>query len=293
MGEILKFKQVEGKDVYNPTAPVREVGRDCIAARVEERDIFWQHPDYRPFSKFFTKRDGYWIPMKDACSFVLEDPFKSFVSGELIFGGVQVFGKPGKRKFQTVFFRGECPGSLKRFAAGPEMMKDIRLVELADKRIGVFTRPQGGKRFKRGRIGFLIIDSLEEFKETDLLKAKLLESNLKSDEWEGVNDAKLLESGRIAVLAHRARISRSGKRSYWAISFILDPCSMKASEYKVVATREDFPPTPAKTPLLEDVVFPGELDYDYRLYAGLSDTSVGVKKIDNPYNEEFYFKQVS
>jgi len=292
MGKILKVKEVGEKDVYNPTAPFEKEGEECIAARVEERGVLWQDPGYSPASMFFVKRGECWVPDKNAPVFALEDPFKTFISGELIFGGVKVFGEAGKRRFRTVFYRGKSLEDLSWFAEGPEMMKDIRIVELIDKRIGVFTRPQG-KQYGRGRIGFIVINSLEELNERNIERAEIIGSKLRNNEWVGVNDAKLLESGKIAVLAHRAKIRINKRKSYWAISFVLDPLTGEISNYRVIVTRDDFPPTPAKKPFLQDVVFPGELDYDHRLYAGLSDTSIGVKKVNNPYNEQFYLKKAS
>jgi hypothetical protein len=48
------------------------------------------------------------------------------------------------------------------FAVGPQWMKDIRLVELADRRIGVFTRPKGEYFGGQAEIGFTIIDNLDD-----------------------------------------------------------------------------------------------------------------------------------
>lgn len=61
----------------------------------------------------------------------------------------------------TQFYRGYRIDSMHHFSSGPAMMKDIRLIELLDGRIGVLTRPQG-EVGGRGQIGFTIIDSLEE-----------------------------------------------------------------------------------------------------------------------------------
>ena len=44
--------------------------------------------------------------------------------------------------WRTRFYRGQHQ-NLVPFAQGPDGMKDIRLVELPDGDIGVFTRPQG------------------------------------------------------------------------------------------------------------------------------------------------------
>jgi hypothetical protein len=286
MGKILKFEGVKGKDVYNPTGPLRSNDEKYIIARVEERETNYQDSGYRPYSQFFVEKKDCWFPVKNFPVFSLEDPFKTYIDKELVFGGVEIYGNPGKRKFRTVFFRGESIKDLKKFAVGPEMMKDIRIVDLFDGRIGVFTRPQGEKH-QKGRIGFTVINKLEDLNEKNISQAEVIKDDLKSNEWEGVNGAKLLKSGKIAVLGHRASINQEEKKKYSAMTFELDPYAKTVENFKVVAVRSDFPETLAKTPFLKDVVFPGELDYDYHLYAGLSDTSGGVKKIDNPYNEDF------
>ena len=64
-------------------------------------------------------------------------------------GGVEIFPHPtiaGSLAWRTRFYHGSGGEDLQPFAVGPDGMKDIRLVELADGRIGVFTRPQGGDR---------------------------------------------------------------------------------------------------------------------------------------------------
>ena len=43
----------------------------------------------------------------------------------------------------TQFYRGINIDSLCHFASGPGTMKDIRMIELQDGRVGVFTRPAG------------------------------------------------------------------------------------------------------------------------------------------------------
>lgn len=289
MGKIVKFNGVSGCDVYNPTAPFEVGGERYLAARVEERNILWQDHKYTPQVMFFVEKNDSWFPAKNIPIIPMEDPFKTFVSGLLVFGGVEIYGRPGAKKFRTVFFKGKCPRSLKKFSCGPEMMKDIRLVELPDKKIGIFTRPQG-KQFKKGRIGFTTVKSLDEVNEKNILKARIIRENLGENQWEGVNSAKLLESGNIAVLAHKAELEKGGQRNYQATTFVFNLRKMKVERFKVIAKRDDFPETPSKKPFLRKVVFPGEINYKYFLWAGISDTSVGTMLIENPYGEKFYKK---
>ncbi len=284
MKEILKFKGVK-EDVYNSTGPFLVNGKKYLAGRVEKRNVFWREPGYSPKIMFFFKNGGSWVLDKNAPVFnMMEDPFKTFINGELILGGVEVFGE--NEKFRTVFMKGRCPWSLKRFAVGPDMMKDIRLVELPNNKIGVFTRPQRNE-YKRGRIGFIIINNLKDLTKENILKAKIIRDNLKENEWEGVNDAKLLKNGKIGVIAHKARINKKGEKKYVATSFVFNPKNLKYKNDKVIARRKDFLPSPAKEPLLDDIVFPGELvDFSF-LYAGIADASQQVKKIENPFPKEF------
>ena len=76
-------------------------------------------------------------------------------------------------------------------------------------------------------------------------------------------------------------------KRYSAMAFIFDPVSRASTRMKIIATREDFPDTPAKRPGLKHIVYPGGLvfnaDGTADLYAGLSDTSAGVLKIQNPF----------
>ncbi len=123
MGKIVNFEGIKGCDVYNPTAPFEVDGVRYLAARVEKRDVFWQDSGYEPQVMFFIENNDSWVPTENVPSFsMFEDPFKTFISGELIFGGVKVYGEPGERKFKTVFFKGKCLKSLEEFACGPEMM---------------------------------------------------------------------------------------------------------------------------------------------------------------------------
>lgn len=71
------------------------------------------------------------------------------IGDETIFGGVEVYPNhtihdPQGIGYRTVFYHGYDFSSLRKFAEGPDMMKDIRLVQLANGKLGVFTRPQGG-----------------------------------------------------------------------------------------------------------------------------------------------------
>lgn len=146
----IKFSlKQKDKDIYNITAPFLADGKTWIAGRVEARDS-----EYSRIG-FFEEHDGEWVEAeREALN--LQDPFVTRISGKLILGGVEVFDdeeRPGYLNYRTVFYRGDGIYDLSRFAVGPDRMKDIRLCELEDGRILVFTRPQG-ERGGRGKIGY-------------------------------------------------------------------------------------------------------------------------------------------
>jgi len=288
-GEIIEVEGIEGRDVYNITAPFIIDGVKYIAGRVEERGASPKDEDYIPQTKFFTRDHEKWKITENTPTLPMEDPFVFSINNEVVVGGVEIYGEPGERKYRTVFLKGKDLSSLERFSTGPEMMKDIRLVQLLDGKIGVFTRPQGGE-YKRGRIGFTIIDSLEELDEKNILNAGILREDLGDDEWEGVNSAMVLENGKIGVIGHIANIDEEERRHYRATAFIVDPATSEVENFKIIATRDDFPRGEAKAPDVEDVVFPGGVekneDGSYTLYVGLSDAAAGRIKIPNPFESK-------
>ena len=166
-------------------------------------------------------------------------------------------------------------------------MKDIRLIELQDGKIGLFTRPQGiigGK----GKIGFTIINSLEDINETVISSAPLIPNQFdNNNSWGGVNAAYLLNNETIGVLGHYAYENKHGKH-YSAITFTVNLKKGDVSTMKTIARRSDFPPGTSKTKQLWDIVFPGGLiknaDGSATLYAGLSDKESGLLIIDYPWN---------
>ena len=123
-------------------------------------------------------------------------------------------------------------------------MKDIRLIELADERIGILTRPQGAKG-GRGKIGFVIMSSLEAITAKAIQEAPLFESQCRDDEWVGANEAHLLQNGMLGVLGHIAYFDEQEHRHYYAMVFCVDPLSGRATKPEIIASRSDFPDGPA------------------------------------------------
>lgn len=282
-GEKLQFEGVGHRDVYNITAPFVVGDELVIAGRVEDR----KSEDAQVI--FFIEKDGKWFPKEDAPTFRLQDPFVTRIGGELIFGGVEIFRHPeneGCLHWRTLFYRGSDLNNLRCFAVGPDGMKDLRLVELADGKIGVFTRPQGTIG-GRGTIGFIKIHSLAALTIENIEKARLLENQFFPEEWGGANEVHLLKNGILGVLGHIACFSPGEHRHYYAMAFPFDPEREIAGPMEIIACREDFPVGPAKNGKLVDVLFSGGLcrnnDGTATLYVGVSDAEAHRIIIPDPF----------
>ena len=102
-GKILIFHGAEGYDVYNPSIPFSLKGRTVIAARVELRS--------NEVSKtmFFSLENDAWHLIEDAPVLDLQDPFITFIDGQLWVGGVHVVWKDNGReliRYATNFYKG-------------------------------------------------------------------------------------------------------------------------------------------------------------------------------------------
>lgn len=279
----LRFAGVGDRDVYNITAPFEDAGEVVIAGRVERRD----EEDSEVY--FFVNRDGVWMPREGAPVFRLQDPFVARIDGELLFGGVETFphpDHPGARWWRTVFYKGETIGGLSPFLAGPNGMKDLRMIQLADGGIGVFTRPQGEKG-GRGKIGFTIASTLADVDASLIEEAPLLPGQFLDEEWGGPNELHLLKNGLVGILGHIACFDEDGGRHYYPMVFSLDPKSRAASPIQLIAERDDFLPGPAKRPDLVDVVFSGGMirndDGTALLFAGVSDAGAQMLRMLDPF----------
>ncbi|MFD0960921.1 DUF1861 family protein [Paenibacillus chungangensis] len=286
IGVKLRFEGVDGRDVYNITAAFPDAGASVLAGRVEARDT--------EFScvKFFRQKDSRWQVDEALPELDWQDPFYTFIGEELILGGVCVIedkDNPGQIvSWETVFYRGANVAVLQPFLVGPSHMKDIRLVQLADGAIGVFTRPQG-KKGGRGKIGFFKAASLEAITQEAIAGAPLLEGMFMDEEWGGANEAHLLANGLIGVLGHIAWLDEAGHRHYYAMTFALNPDTLARTTLKLVAERADFPDGPAKRSDLQDVIFSGGLirqgNGNAELYVGASDAEAYVISIPDPLLE--------
>lgn len=278
----VSFKGVEGYDVYNPTAPFEFNGKTLMIGRVERRDSEISQAVF-----FERQKDNTYVELEGMKRYDLQDPFITKLGSTWVFGGTETFAHPDNPKnlwWRTKFYSGEDLFSLEPLTYGPNGMKDIRVVELEDSRVGVFTRPQG-EIGGRGKIGFTIIDRLTDLSVQVINQAKLL-NQFDEEEWGGVNQPLLLENGTIGVLGHIAKFTADGARHYYSMAFTLDPVDISCSPMKIIATRNDFLDGPAKREDLIDVLFSAGLVVNGEhatLYAGVSDVEVQSIQIDNPF----------
>jgi hypothetical protein len=290
-GEILRFRGVGQNDVYNPSIPFDIDGERVIAGRVEKRD------SEKAATIFFRKDGDAWTPKENAPVFELQDPFISQIGEELVVGGVRVIWEDAKIvSWVTDFYRGTKLENLEYFTSGPNHMKDIRLIELPEGRIGIFSRPQGEKvKEKYGciaKIGFVLVDSLEGVTMEVIDNAPLLEGYFLPNEWGGCNQLYLLENGLIGAIGHKAwgeEIDGEFVLHYYAMAFAIDSDTRRMTPLKIIATRDCFPESTAKKTRLKDVIFPSGIvrkgNSKAILYAGLSDCCVGKIEIEDPFTE--------
>lgn len=216
-GTLITLDGLNGCDGYNPSQAVRHNGQTYHYARVEPRN-----DEFASWSVLFRQsRDDLWEADSTLPMFHLQDPFVCIIHGELVVGGVRILARTGVRVFfQTVFLRGDAPDTLTEFARGPINMKDVRLVELDDGNVGIFTRPLG-QQGGRGRIGYTEVAGLDQISADTIERAELLPTQPVESQWWGVNDARMLDNGKIGAIAHMARFENN-ERHYYAVASVLD-----------------------------------------------------------------------
>jgi hypothetical protein len=292
-GEIVHVEDIADPIVTNPSIPFASGGGTVLAVRVDpNREL--------PASRIVFCRkeaDSAWRPIPDAPELPLEDPFVAFVGGRIVLGGVRVIFEGGRvASWVTDFHRGSDIRRLVRFATGPSHMKDIRLVELAGGRIGVFSRPQGQKVIDRygciAKIGFTVVDSLDALTAEAIETAPFLEGTFLPDEWGGANQAYLLPNGLVGVIGHKAwgeHVDGVHVIHYYSMAFAVDPRTRRFTQTKVIAARESFADGPSATPRTRDVTFTAGIvrlpGGRAELWTGLSDRRIGRIVIDDPLSE--------
>ena len=290
---LLKFGGVEGWDVYNPSIPFQWEGKQYMFGRVERRSE-WGNSTSRLF--VMTSPEHYEL-LPQAMIHPLEDPFITRIGDELLLGGVHVQFSRGKiDTYRTYFLRGKTLERLRYYTTGPDLMKDIRLVDLKDGSIGVFSRPRDAEILKKygceSQIGFTRIASLDELDAEVVSAAPYIPGFFEPGEWGGCNQALLLNSGLIGIIGHMSynygeMIREHHQQAYLNVAWVFDPAKHELLERKIIGTRNCYPDAPAKEPWLTDVAFTsgivpcgnGMVD----LYSGLGDAAVGKITIPDPF----------
>lgn len=288
----LVFHGVEGFDVYNVSIPFGWQGRTYLYGRVERRTE-WARSLVRLFER--TGADE-WTLVPGSMSYTLEDPYVSIIDGQLVMGGTYVQYSQGRvDTYFGYFYRGTVLNDLYYFTTGPEYMKDIRLVQLSDGRIGVFSRPRSEdirREFgSESMIGFTVINHLDELTAERIAKARYIPGLFSRDEWDGCNQAYCLDSGKIGVIGHICYKTDTAdgqmQQVYMNFSFVFDVERHIALDPKIIGTRRCYPDGPSKKPDLTDCTFTSGIvlrgDGRCDLYAGIGDTETGRLVIDYPF----------
>jgi Protein of unknown function (DUF1861). len=278
--EKIHFSGTGKHDVYNITAPFHDGSKLYIAGRVETRK------SEDSIVAFFREDEHVWRLDEKLPVLPLQDPFVTRINRRIVVGGVSVY-KTGSmtRTWRMAFYSGETLRSLRQFFQGPKGMKDVRMMQLPDRRILLLTRPQLGHA-GRGKIGYCVIDRLDKLSDRKLIDAPLFQGQFATHEWGGANELHLLRNGRIGVLGHVAEFDGRGFRHYYAMLFTFDVATGAQTPIEIIATRKDFLPGPAKRLDLKDVVFGGgsvRTGGNLILYAGTSDVEAQKLVMDDPF----------
>lgn len=288
----LTFHGVEGYDVYNTSIPFQWQGKTYIFGRVERRKE-WARSWVRLFE--LTGEDD-WTLVADSMIYQLEDPYVTCIADKLVLGGTHVRLKSGEiDTYYGYFYIGTDINDLYYYTTGPDYMKDIRLIELADGRIGVFSRPRNDAILHRygseSQIGFTIIDRLADLTGEVIEQAPYIPDLFATGEWGGCNQVYLLSSGLLGVIGHMSQneMNSAGEQVslYLNIAFVFDPCAHAVIDQRIIGTRSCYPPGPAKRPNLADCAFTSGIvmrpEGKVNLYSGVGDTEEGRIVIDYPF----------
>jgi Protein of unknown function (DUF1861) len=195
-------------------------------------------------------------------------------------------------------------------------MKDITPVELLDKRVLTFTRPQypgtpelGGK----GQIGSVILDNKDQLKDSKNLEinaAPLIETRFKDGtpennyedaEWGGIKHAVVLNDRKVGVVLHIARFDDSSECADWVekpkiystCTAVYNIHTRRLEETRIVAiasefTHQDGSNITPKKEVLKDVAFGTGItdpnaDGDVMLIVGVGDSTTCYKKMKDPW----------
>lgn len=236
----------------------------------------------------YYNNNGRLVPVPDELmpSLNLEDPFISNAKSPIL-GGVKLYPTADGTSYSTVFYEfTQDRRTLSQIAEGPIGMKDIRVREMPNGKLAVFTRPQG-EEYEAGMVAFEILDNLRQLTPINILKATPLNLFAKG-EWGGVGQIYNLKDGWLGQLCHVARYGINNAKNYAAAVFELHPYLGRYTFPRIITTRRDFPFEVPGLPDLQDVVFPSELYFDKRgqqcvLWGSISDSAIVRREIPWPF----------
>ena len=289
--KLEEFVVDEKIDCYNPSIPFIINGTEYILCRTQERK--------GEYSKVycFKKDVDKWVIEESFKPLPLEDPSIAFINNKIIVSGVNVtFGDNVNTftEWKTDFYVGDSIYNLEYLTSGPDHMKDIRLVQLKDSKIGIFTRPLGEyvTDGHKAKIGFTIVDKIEDINKDVISNAPLLNDFFRKEEWGGCNSAYLLKNGLIGVIGHKSYYSNEDGKDhlhYYGTYFVIDPETCKTTDMNIIISRDCFPYFEPREERLSDITFTSGIvrnsDGTAKIYAGLSDSAVGSAIIKDPFIE--------
>ncbi len=286
--KIEKFVTNKVLDCYNPSIPFVLDGREYILCRTQPRTGQYSTV------YFFEKVDDEWHIVPDAPVFEMEDPSVAVIDGKVLISGVKIFQTENEIDWKTVFYICTNINDVQYLTCGPKHMKDIRLVQLSNKKICVFSRPLG-KEINDGhltRIGFTTINSLAELNAEVIEKAPPLNDFFLCDEWGGSNSAYELKNGLIGVIGHKSYHSfdpDGDHLHYYGTAFAVNPLNRETTDMKIIISRDCFPYADPREDRLYDVTFTAGVvrhqDGTATIYTGLGDSVVGSATIEDPFLE--------
>lgn len=313
-GRLLTIIGIRPDEIgYNPAViPQRGInqiatGQPIIAVRIENVKSSWLDPDtYHPRIMFFKRSGNCLHPLTNTPIFYqYEDPWATWIKSgdkvpQLLFGAVKFDSK--NHLVSTHLFIAENVRGLNKTnpVAIIKGMRDIRVTQIKNGQLAVFTRPTQGQAHP-GRIGFTLINTVEEI-ETAVTKAPLLKFNLNIHTKIGANEAwtqTITNSSGIIqesihVFCHLGTTDPTRQNDRLVHDFEHDPIHYSGYEFNLdpqnpfakpltlrkIADRRDFPKNTllSKNILYKDVIFPGGTggsDFS-EYYAGVEDARVGV-----------------
>ena len=242
-------------------------------------------------------KDGIWREAEGMPVYPLQDPYIAKVHGEYVFGGVKGWKVDvDKWTWLCEFYAGKELEKMRHLVTGPTLMKDIRLVERENGKVGIFTRPQGILyRHYSGHIadiGYTEAENLRVMDSRLMVNAKPLEGVFRADEWGGVNNVYPLKNGLLGIIGHVAYGEGEFREGlpihYFGMAFAFDPKTRNFTEPKIIMARSCFKDM-VDGSRNDDVIFSGGIlrkeNGKAVFYGGVADKFVGEAEIDDPFLE--------